>query len=526
MTQAVWATSMTGDGAWERSRADGLFNLYHLEHPHRPPALSVIVAALLVAVFTGFAYHTYGDLFSEQALTVYLCLYGCIVLAWLMTKALRPAPHNWLSPDAVFLLVFSLFHIPFVVFYLTGLADYTTGVFFSPGSVNRAMTAVICTAVAFLAGYELGAFGRRQPAAYDSAPRLPPLCFNVMQGIFLLSFVGALAGLGLVLGPAIFTYGYSGFRRIERFVGSEAARWISIALLALRIGATLYITAAIMRHRKVFKGFLAPVLLLLAIFFFLIVGGRSYAAMMLLPIVLAYHYFVRRIRLRWGIPLLAVWLLLFGVIGISRQAESLSPAELYRAYQDYRQETGVNPFIASLAESGASFRTVVVTCAFIPETESYWFGRSLLNSLSMIVPAPIPGLRTELSPSAWVTLRATGRLGGETAGWGSSIAMEAYMNFGLLIGPMFIAALAFVIRRWYDSMLRAPSFLRVVLVLTAVTCIAMWCRNYSHHFFRPLAWTMVAAWLLWSPFARRSAPDGVPGYGSAPRAPGYEPTNV
>jgi hypothetical protein len=199
-------------------------------------------------------------------------------------------------------------------------------------------------------------------------------------------------------------------------------------------------------------------------------------------------------------------LILFGVVGIGRRAESLAPSDVYAAYKDYRAATGVNPFVASLAEAGSSFKTVNVACAFIPNAEPYWYGRSLLDSTLMIIPSPVAGLRHVVAPSGWVTMRALGDAGAERAGWGSSIAMEAYMNFGLWGGAAFMMFLGYMMRRIYDTTLRRPGFLRVCLMLITLTGLALWCRNYSHHFIRPVCWTMLVAWLIWSVLGGRARP--------------------
>jgi len=78
------------------------------------------------------------------------------------------------------------------------------------------------------------------------------------------------------------------------------------------------------------------------------------------------------------------------------------------------------------------------------------------------------------------------------------MAMEAYLNFGMAGGAAFMAAMGYLYRRVYDTMLRRPTFLRICLLLITVTCLGLWCRNYSHGFLRPVGWTMIAAWLLWT----------------------------
>ncbi len=479
--------------------AGALFDMSRLDHPYRPMHLPLIVLLMLLGMIV-FGLHgaVYGDGFSDTALAAYCWLYLAVTAVWVVAKVLRPPPHNWLSPDVVFWLVYTMFHVPYIVFYLVGLADVTRSVFHATESTNRAMCVVVLSGIGFLIGYELGPFGRSQSGSFAPARRVPPTLFQVTQVLFLLTFLIAAFVLVSSLGSAILTHGYGGFRRTERYVGPETQRWISVCTMSVRIGVMIYLAGCLMHHRKIIKGVFLPALLVIGMGTFLVIGARAQVAAALLPLIIGYHYFVKRIRLWIGIPLFLGMLIMFGVIGIGRRAESLAPSDIFKAYREYRADTGVNPFVASLAETGASYKTVNVVCAYIPSAEPYWYGRSLLDSALQIIPSPVAGLRTSESPSAWVTMRATGRVGREQAGWGSSIAMEAYMNFGMIGGVFFMMIIGFVIRRIYDTTLRRPSFLRVCLMLAAVTSLAFWCRNYSHHFFRPVAWTMVVAWLAWS----------------------------
>jgi hypothetical protein len=482
-----------------------LFDMSRLDHPYRPMHVPLVVLLMLLGMIV-FGLHraVYGDGFSDSALAVYCWLYLAVTVVWAVAKALRPPPHNWLSPDVVFWLIYTMFHVPYVVFYLVGLADYTTTVFHTTDSTNRAMCVVVLSGIGFLIGYELGPLGRRQPGHFAPASRISPLLFQAGQVLFLVTFLTAAFALTAGLGSAILAQGYGGFRRIERYVSPQAQRWIVLAVATVRIGIVVYLAGCIMHHRKIVRGVLIPALLVAVMGSFLILGARTQVAVVMLPLIIGYHYFVKRIRLWVGVPLFLGALILFGVVGIGRSAKSLAPADIYTAYKEYRADTGVNPFVASLAESGSSFKTVNVVCAFIPNTEPFWYGKSLLDSALMIIPSPAVGLRTHITPSAWVTGRATGKIGGERAGWGSSIAMEGYLNFGMIGGVVFMMVIGFMMRRIYDTTLRRPSFLRVCLMLIAITGLALWCRNYSHHFFRPVVWTMAVAWLTWSFFGGRA----------------------
>ncbi len=480
---------------------DALFDMRHLDSTSRPVNILFLLALTILGLMACLVYWAgYGDRFSDTALALFCGLHFVVTACVFGSKLVRRGPRNWLSPDIVFWIVYTMFHIPYVVFYLVGLADYSKKVFFSVDAANRSLCCVILCGIGFLIGYELGPLGRMQPAVFRPARRISSAVFVGAQTLFFMTLAAAVFAIVLGLGGAILEFGYSGFRRIERFVGPESKRWIGLSVMFVRIGVTVYLASCILRYRKIVQGFLLPSLLAGALLFFLLLGARTEVAVALLPIIVGYHYFVKPLKLRLGIPLFLFLLISFGVIGIGRKAETLSPAGIYRAYQEYREDVGVDPFVASLAESGASLKTVNVACAHIPETEPYWKGRSFFDAILMIIPNPVPGLRSLIAPSTWATLVATGRAGGERSGWGASIAMEAYMNFGLFGGGVMMAALGFLVRRIYDTTLRNPTFLRVCLLLVVITSLAMWCRNHSQHFIRPVAWTFLAAWLTQSVF--------------------------
>ncbi len=476
----------------------GTFDMSHLDRPSRPVHFPLIGISLLMACLAyWFQWGLYRSEFSTQSMSAFLAVYGVVSLALILSKVFRPRPHNWLSPDMLFWLVFTMFHIPYIFLYIVDLVDFSDRIFFSPEATNRALCCTILCMTGFIVGYELGPVGASRLQQALPSLRISGSAFQMTQAVFLGVATVSLIILVLGVGSLIVAYGYSGFRRLERHgVSTGTQRLVALAVLFFRIACVLYVGACVMRHQKVTKGVFLPAVLVGSILFFLLLGSRSEAAVLALPMIVAYHYFVRRIKLWLGIPALAATLIAFGVIGIGRSIESMSVAGIYRAYSEFRASTGVNPFVIALAESGGSISTVNVACTYIPDTEPFWYGRSLLDSFLNVIPNPIPGLRNNVAPSQWVTYRATGRIGGAQSGWGSSIGMEVYMNFGLLGGMIFMMGLGFWIRRTYNALLRQPTFLRVCLILVAYSALVMWCRNYSHHFMRPIAWTMASAWIL------------------------------
>lgn len=475
------------------------FDLTHLDNPARPANVLLIVV-LLAAGATTYMLHEafFGDGFSETALATYCWVYLVISVLLALFKLARPGPRNWLSPDVVFWLIFTMFHVPYIVFYLWEWTAWSNTVFHSADATNRGMCVVVMSLVGFMLGYELGPTGRVQPAVFQPVRRIPRPVFSAAQGLLFTTLIVSTLALILGAGSLILTEGYGAMRKVERFgVSAWTDRIIGLTRMASVVAMMIYIVACAMRHRRVVQGVLLPALMVANILFFLVVGHRSGAAILTMPLIYGYHYFVRRIPAWFGVSMLASAIVLFGVIGIGRKAGSISPSVMIRAYQDYRQDVGVSPWVASLAEAGASFKTVNVACTYIPSQEPYWMGRSVLDSLMMVIPSPVVGMRQHIAPATWATFRATGEAGLEVTGWGSSIAMEGYMNFGIIGGAIFVAAVGFMMRRIYDGFLRRPTFLRMYLMLISIGCLSMWIRNYSHHFIRPVVWQMILVWVFW-----------------------------
>lgn len=477
-----------------------VFDMTHLDNRSRPvslPLIALLGVSGLIAL--GLYEGVFGNRFSDRALSIWCWLYLAVSLLMALGKALRPGPRNWMSPDVVFWIIFTMFHIPYVVFYLIGWADYSDEVFYSAEATNRSMCCVLLCLIGFLIGYELGPAGREDPAQFTPATRISSYMYFGGRLFLFVTAVGAAVGLLVGVGPSLLSLGYLAIRRAGEFgAGEETQRLMGLLQMFMRTGVIIFAAACIMRHRKIVKGPIPLAIVATIVVFFLLTGARSEAAVVAIPLLIGYHHFVRRIRLWLGIPLLAGMVFLFGVIGIGRTAQSLSPSAFYAAYKDYRASTGVNPFVHTLAKTGASLSTVNVACAYVPAHESYWLGSSLARAAWTIVPMPVAGLRGNwLSPSQWVTYRATGRLAGEQRkGWGASIAMEAYVNFGLIGCGVFLAVVGFLLRRIYDRLLRQPTFLWICFYLILMSSMAMWCRNHSAHLFRPVAWTMVIAWAI------------------------------
>lgn len=99
------------------------------------------------------------------------------------------------------------------------------------------------------------------------------------------------------------------------------------------------------------------------------------------------------------------------------------------------------------------------------------------------------------SPAVWLTETIFGSIA-ETWGRGGSIAMEAYVNFGCILGAMTFLALGWMYRILYEKVLTRPNLFNITLFLGAISALVYWIRQTSILFTRTFVWALIVAYLV------------------------------
>jgi len=174
---------------------------------------------------------------------------------------------------------------------------------------------------------------------------------------------------------------------------------------------------------------------------------------------------------------------------VLRTRSIFNPIQMIRSYSEASSES---PFLSSLNELGTTIKTVAITMHYVPDRYEYWWGSSYLYSLSLVVPN-IKGMRSAAgTPGAWLTETAFGDLS-RTHGRGGSIAMEAYRNFGFVLGLGVFLLLGFGFKKVYGRFLRQASIMNGVAFFSIIASVVLWVRNDSSLAPRTVIWSLIIA---------------------------------
>jgi len=470
---------------------NGEFFLGNLDIPARRCSFLYLLGLFFAAAIGGIGYFINAGSSERVAFIPLVISFFVVVTIYVLHKRASAPPRNWLTPDIFFVSVFCIFHFSYIVFYAFRLIPYDREVFWAPHQTLRAVFYCICCLCAFLAGYEIIGGRYQNKVSTQRLGPVPSLAIPIAKILIVIAIVfywGVLFSVGL--GRVISDYRF--LTRIG-FVKWGRLFWVSYNIAL--VGFAIYCAGSGLLNRKCMVGMLFPLLALGYVVGILLMGDRG-GFIRFLPIpLLAFHYFQRRIKFRWLITGVLVLFFVTGVIGMTRAITVLNIPKVVKAYKE-RQPTEYNTITATALEYGASIKTVVIAMELVPSEHPYWYGRTYLESLRLIVPNVIPGIiRKSKGPDVWITETAFRSLY-ETHGRGGSIAMEAYMNFGFIGGILFFVFVGLCYRSIYERFLIRPDFMRTVLVLAATGVLVIWIRNTMDIGARTLVWSLLAAWII------------------------------
>jgi hypothetical protein len=476
--------------------------LANLDIPGRRPGLLTIVgtAACLLASYVFYRQNPHME--SPASFLPMVASILVMLGIWVANKLMAPAPRNWMSPDIIFAALYSVFHFTYMFYYTLGFVPRNREVFFSPSNVSKALLySQVCLGM-FLIAYEAtGAFFRQRVEASPLEPADRRI-ITFSKIIVVTAIVFMLVAL-LSVGIGKLSSDYNALISIGR---TPLGRFFWVAHSIGVVGLVLHCAASGLTFRRAMTGLLFPIFALSFIGLVLLLGDRGGFIQLAITPALAYYYFQSKLRWRWAI--LAVLALLFvsSVVALARNTVTLNPVQIYTEYQIQSAHEQIGPITRALLEFGVSLKTVVIAMHFVPSQHSYWWGKSYLDGLQLVLPNVIPGvIREQEGLGVWLNQLAFGSLRW-THGRGGSIAMEAYVNFGVVGGALTFLAVGAAYRWVYERFLARPNLMRTVILFASVVCLMLWMRNTSQLVPRLFMWPILAAWLAQSIW--RSVPLG------------------
>lgn len=454
---------------------------------------TLYVAGLLVLLFSGSCLYFMNPQASEShqflPMTFNLLLMTGL---WIWHKSTEPKPRNWLTPDTFFFVIYSLFHFTYMVYFSFGIVPLDPEVFFAADKVMRAYYFCVVCLSAFLLGYEMmvGFF----PGRLD-IPALEPVPHSYIALSKLLILVAIVFFWGVILKTGIGTLAND--YDAMRYIGySAGGRFYGVSTYIGLVSVAMYCAASGLTYQKFMHG---PVFMILTLFYIcgiLLTGNRSHFLYFAVVPIMAFHYFFRKIKVRYAIIGILTLFFVMGAIAVTRRAAVLDIGKMVEAFQN-RESSDQNLIEQNLLEFGTTIKTVVFAMSLVPEQHPYWYGKSYLDSIEICVPNIIPGtVRVSRGIGVWLTETVTGLSIWETHGRGGSIAMEAYVNFGFIGGAVSFVILGMFYRLLYERFLAKPTFIRTVILFCSVSVLVLWIRNTSNTFSRTIVWSIIAAWLM------------------------------
>jgi len=390
-----------------------------------------IVWLLTALVFSWVVYFIYQSA-PLSSIRPSLFIYYLVVTIHVVHRFKNSRMANVLSPEMVFMFVYTLFNLGYVTLYALKFAPYFTAVFVFEGSIPKALFIVNLGLVAFLLGYEV--MGVKRGKSNEPGATVVPTETWCLLGLItiivaFLIHTGVIVYLGL--GGFFQKYGYRAFQNVEWATGSRALGILWRQGLHLMVfGLVVCCVSSAVRYGKLFKFRLSLVLVI--IFFGLIVleGDRGPLLMLGVPLLLIRHYFIKRVPLSILAGVVFAGFFLFAAMGVMRTIV-FKPTKMIEEYK-YQKEAGAVQWISPIVEMGGSFLVVNITAHEVPSQEPYWLGESWKQAAVHIVPFlsgyfAKKGWGGKWDPSTWLKVTYYGPM---RAGRGFTIVAEGYLNFG------------------------------------------------------------------------------------------------
>jgi oligosaccharide repeat unit polymerase len=235
----------------------------------------------------------------------------------------------------------------------------------------------------------------------------------------------------------------------------------------------------------------------------LFLGARGAAVMSGAAVAWTYERVAHKIPRKLLVVLVVLALIIFSLIRETRNTEAR-----WRLSLDQQIETLTNlqdPISKSIAEMGYSLVTVAHTLTLVPAIRDYDLGVSYFYGATTI----IPNLGWEVHPGIahgllcdWLTRTVEPLVAASGGGLGFSFIAEAYLNFGWIGGPIFLAIVGYLLSRLFlqaDS--QDPA--RLALVASFLSFFLVFARGESAIVVRGLVWYAVLPYLAAAALSRR-----------------------
>ncbi len=407
------------------------------------------------------------------------------------------------DPYGVFLLAAMLFNGSKAILEIFGLNELGIEVFtsregyviftFSTDTLLRSLLLVLTGLMAFHMGALLAI--RHDTRKAVSHPRIvsPRILRWIGWGL-----VGvAVIPTGLVLRnyvQIVLSYGYFGLFARQAETGIEAAPRVLAAFL---VPGALFLLAGSKRHPIVRYVSGLIILLYVSIQFFL--GSRLWSTMPLIAYTWLWHRCIRPIP-KWALYAggSALLFVVFPLIPVIREVPGQERLDLGWIIGQFFSID--NPIVAIVREMGGTLLTIAATLDLVPATRNFQWGLSYGYALLTLVPNLFweihPAATYYGSPARWLVWTIAPWTAAAGGGYGYSFIAEAYLNFGWIGTPIFLAIVGFLYARLVRWAYKSLDPAKAAAVASWMAFFLIYARGEASQIVRPLVWYAFLPYVL------------------------------
>lgn len=477
---------LTSSGKFRFIGSDAYAGMYRLPY---------VIVLILELCFTYAVYFTTFS--SDWAVSTRALIITYVIIVSLHLLYVIFRQRNYLSPDLIYLLFYTLFNMGYFLVWVFGIVPDSELIFFEPSLYPKTILIVNVGLIAFLLGYELSGKSISQKPDYQIYG-IPGIGWEIMGLLIMGSIlVIELIYIFLIVGLDTFRlYGYEVYTNIEHFTSFNKLLWVQQSAI-FPVGFAIYIISVAIRRKKLFFGKLGLALFMIQSALWAMEGARTALMTNILVLIFARHYLIKPFGLKALFIILFCSLFLFASIGIVRTITALDVGKMIEEL-GAAKEAGESHWYDPFVEMGGSIRTINMTVALVPKEFPYWYGRSYINTALHIVPF-LQGWVAKINPrwsmnvSDWLTYTLHGP-GASGLGW--AVAGEGYINFGMPGVILHMMFYGFLLKRIYLWFILRISSARCFVFMITVGLFAVNVRNTTNTLFPQIVQIVILAWLM------------------------------
>jgi oligosaccharide repeat unit polymerase len=471
--------------------------------PYSQTNLILLVCQIVIIIFLCILGILENQSIFDSATVIYpLCILFTLIIFWcffswtILTK-------SFFSPYILFLIAAALFNGGHIFLEILGINP--VGILSNKFSSDTTLHTIFLVTIS-IASLHLGALisninVKSQTSTLDANKSTLEKSFSnkllLSQDIRKVGWILLVISLPptlFILRNAIGTVSTSGYVSLYESLASEGSAVTVLSKFIIPSG--LFLLAGSQQNR--FSARISILLILTYSITYNFLGQRTNGLLPLLSLAWLWHNLIKPLPKKVFVPLtLFMAFVVSPLIAEIRGGTGLERFSLTSIIEKFTSFE--NPITSTLFEFGGSMQTIAYTIELVPSQKDFNMGVDYLYALYTLVPnIGFGGLHPTFArgvPATWLSAEVTPRELIRGISLGYSFIAEAYLNFGWIGTPIFMAIFGFYIGKLvlWATRLREPT--KMALLASFLPSLLFFCRQESTHIVRPFVLYSLAPYL-------------------------------